>query len=352
MVDSSINLFLVAMRRESFRSLVETRVRDLGLVPPYDELVTRLLAASGDIKKKDFISLVHTYLPADDVKELDRINEVSRELGLQSLEELVSLVALEKISRIVKREGALEERLALIQETLDRSRFAIREPAAKLAENLDTSSHPGLFKFLRYNFYRSKFHLLTAYSGMGKTNFSLILAEQALARGYKTHYISIADWTESELRAKIDKVTGLKGLWVSALDEATIYDVDLELEVTSPDVVIVDSLTDISGRFSSGESWVEYEHKTRHLRRLAVKHKACLVATHQLIVLEDEVIPEDLLGGKAHILKVCDLALGIGGQRGSDTRRVSALKVRHQPTLPPFDITVDFDRLKTWESEE
>ena len=346
---STIHLFLVALRKEGFRKLSESRIRDLGLVPPYDVLVQKLCALDGDISKKDFTAIAHTYLTPGEVKELESINDVSVELGLSSLGELVGLTSLEKISRIIKREDPIPKKLGDIGHIIEGTRFSSHEPVAKKLTELELIEEPGLFNFLEYRFFKQKLHLIAAYSGMGKTNISLALAKYTGNLGLVTHYISIADWTPGEIRHKTEKCGNYPDIWMSILDEASLYDIELEIEQTKPDVCIVDSLTDISSFYNSSDQfYLELELRATRLRKLAVKYNLCMVTTHQLIVLDDVVLPEDLLGGKAHLLKVCDLALGIGGAQGSSIRSVSPLKVRHQPTLDVFKIDVDFEGLMVY----
>lgn len=354
MTDSpTIHLFLGALKKESFRTLVESRVRELALPPPYDSLVSKLIGLDGDIKKKDFVSICHTFLNPGEVKILEQLDEVSGELGLKSLEELVGLVSLEKIGHILKRDSSISDKLEKIETILESSRYSSREPSAKLSSNLEVLEEDGLFTFLRYRFSKKKLHLLAAYSGMGKTNISLALAKYTGNLGLDTHYISIADWTESEIRHKIEKCENYPDIWMSILDEASLYDLELELEQTKPDIAVVDSITDITSFYNTSDQfYLELERRAKYLRKLAVKFDVCLITTHQLILLDDEVLPEDLLGGKAHLLKGLDLALGIGGKLGSSTKTVSPLKVRHQPTLDPFKITVDFEGLVVYEKKD
>lgn len=327
-------------------------MRELALPPPYDSLVYKLIGLEGDIGKKDFVSICHTFLNPGEVKVLEQLDEVSGELGLKSLEELVGLVSLEKIGLVLKRDSSIPDKLEKIESILENSRYSSREPSAKMSSNLEDLDEEGLFTFLRYKFSKKKLHLLAAYSGMGKTNISLALAKYTGNLGLDTHYISIADWTESEIRHKIGKCENFPEIWMSILDEASLYDLELEMEQTRADVCIVDSITDITSFYDTHDKFfLELERRAKYLRRLAVKFNLCMVTTHQLILLDDEVLPEDLLGGKAHLLKGLDLALGIGGKLGSSTKTVSPLKVRHQPTLDTFKITVDFEGLMVYEKE-
>ena len=361
---STINLFLAALRRQGFRIIVSSRLKDLSLVPPYDVLVSRLMDFEGDIELKDFISVCYTFLHRNDVEVLENLKDVSSELGLKSFEVLLGLTSLDKIGNILKREGDIDKKINSIYNICESSRYKSTTPQAKHILDLETKEDTSIFKFLKYPFSRGKLYLIAAYSGVGKTNLSLSLAKLTGNQGLNTHYISIADWTEPEIRNKLIGAGEIKtkdamiipgsftekipypDIWLSILDEATVYDVELELEVTKPDVCIVDSITDLSSYASNQEEYFwETEKKARALRQLAVKYDLAMIITHQLIVRDTKVIPEDLLGSKAHLLKVVDLALGIGCSDEDNNHRVSTLKVRHHRCIEDFKINLDFESL-------
>ena len=341
---STINLFLVSLRQEGFRKLAESRIRELNLVPPYDQLTHKLMSLEGDIKRQDFISICYTYLNPSDVETLEHIDVISSELGLKSLEELLGLSSLEKIQHILKRDTSIEKKLDSIGTLIETNRTKISTPHAKKIQDLEQKKETSLFKFLKYPFSKGKLYLVCAYSGVGKTNISLSLAKTTGSLGHNTHYISIADWTEPEIRNKIEKVNTYPDIWLSILDEATIYDIENEIEISKPDVCIVDSITDITSYANAEtEYFWELERRARGLRRLATKYNMVLVTTHQLIVRDEKVIPEDMLGAKAHLLKVVDLALGIGCMNRDGFNTVSTLKVRHHRLLNDFKIQIDHE---------
>jgi len=137
-------------------------------------------------------------------------------------------------------------------------------------------------------------------------------------------------------------------MWMALYDKATVYEIGLEIETVKPDIVLVDSLSNITShhmRDSEGQYYMELGLRAKSLRELANDYNVCMLTTHQLKVLRDVVDPDDLMASKAHLLAEVDLALGVGGKRDDTTRNVSTLKVRNFPCLPVFRVEVDYEKL-------
>lgn len=344
---STINIFLAALKSEGFRSIVSKRFKELNLPPPYDQLCLKLCGIEGDIEHRDFISLCYTYLNPSDVSTLETLTDsIGSGIAIQSLEILLGLGVLDRIGLILKRDSTIDKKIESIGTLIESARLKSGEPKAKKFNQLEVDIQPHLFKWLRYPVRRGKLYLMAAYSGVGKTNLSLSLAKQAGRQGFNVHYISIADWSESEIRNKIEVVKDFPDIWLSIFDDASVYDIEQEIEQTKPDICIVDSLTDLNSYSTSTEEYFwEIERKARQLRRLATKYNLVMFTTHQLIVRDERVLAEDLLGAKAHLLKVVDLAWGIGCMDRDGNNTVSTLKLRHDKSEGDFKISIDVEGL-------
>lgn len=334
----------------SFRQDVSRVLKDVSLPPPYDSCFEELLSRKGQLKEDSLIKLAGVYLHDHEMSVLRKLGEFDTGLGLQYLEELVATRNLERIERMLSEDGTPASVLARIKDQASTSLALVQQPRAKKLGQLDKSEEEYMFEWLRYKWAKKKLYLLCAYSGIGKTSLSLALANLCAEMGLTTLYISVKDWSESSMYHKVaaGHATGMDKVWFAIYSECSIFQVESEIRLVKPDVVIVDSLKSISNYYADEDRmFIELGKRADTLRVIANDYNCCAVTTHQLVVMEEVVIPQHLQGAKSHLLEHCDLALGVGVAETSQKDRViSTLKVRNAESVPPFRIMIDHDTLE------
>lgn len=348
-MDHALHIFIVALRKESFRRemMRGNRLASLIPIPPYSLVAEALGSFTGDVTDADFNTILKLHLSDRDMKILGGLGDVSVELASKALRALEQELVIKQVQEVAFATAAgAEVKLGEIIRLVSTFQTDLREPRAKLSTALPTDVQPMLFTFCQYPHRRRQIHLYAAYPGTGKTSVSLALAKDAMTQGVeKVLYVCIGDWDEGTLGSKI-RGKGLDSLWVALYDKATLYDIELEIETVKPDLTIIDSLTNITTFYASEERYyIELGLRAKALRELAAKYNTCMVVTHQLMRHSEVVSGDDLMGAKAHLLAELDLGLGIGGQLDQSEKNVSTIKLRHDPQIPTFRIDIDYDRL-------
>jgi len=333
----------------AFRQDVSRVLKEITLPPPYDSCLEELMARKGQLSEESLVKLSAVYLSSHEVDILRRMGEFDNGLGIQYLEELVATRNLERIERMLSEDGNPASILEKIKDQASTSLALVQQPRAKKLGLLDKSEEEYLFEWLRYKWARRKLYLICAYSGIGKTSLSLALARLVSGMGLTVLYISVKDWSESSMYHKIARSTpqGMDNVWYAIYPECSIFQVESELRHVKPDVAIVDSLKSISNYYADEDRmFMELGKRADTLRILANDYNTCIVTTHQLVVMEEVVIPQHLQGAKSHLLEHCDLALGVGVAETSQKDRViSTLKVRNAESVSPFRIIMHHDTL-------
>lgn len=340
-----IHIFICALQKEAFRKEVREQVQSLTILPPYDIVIEQMLKLDGNIEKSDVINLARLHLSTLDVQKIQQIEEVSDGVAIAILEELQDSSTLEDVLHLLTGSATPKEKLSNIAHAIESGHKALQEPRAKRVGELEVDTEEALLHFLNYPLYRNKLAMISAYPGIGKTTISLALAKLGQAEGLNVLYFCIGDWDEPSLGRKL--VDTELDIYVALYERATLYELELELESVQPDLVIVDSLTNLTSHHVRGDDkfYMELGQRAKHLREVANKYNTCMVVTHQLKTLREIVIEDDLMSSKAHLLAELDLGLGVGGLKEEAVRNVSTLKARAFPALPVFRIEIDFERL-------
>jgi hypothetical protein len=315
--------------------------------PPYDAAIDEVMSKKGIITEESLLKLAAVYLPEHEVSIMRKMGEFDSNLGLQYLEELVATRNIEQIEKLITGDGTPAQVLARVKDTASTSLSLIQQPRAKRFGELDQTEEEYMFEFLRYKWAKRKLYLMCAYSGIGKTSLSLALANHASSLGLTVLYISVKDWSESSMYHKLAKLKTPLDIYYAIYNECSIFQVESEIRMVKPDLVIVDSLKSITNYYADEERmFIELGKRADTLRVMANDYGCCMVTTHQLVVLEELVVPQHLQGAKSHLLEHCDLALGFGVKEPSQRDRVvSTLKVRNAESVSPFKIQIDHSSL-------
>lgn len=338
---------IMSLGSQSFRQDVHRVLSTVSVPPPYDACIDEIMSKKGTLKEETLLKMSAVYLSEHEVNTMRKIGEFDSQVGLQYLEELVAVRNIEQIEKLLSAPGSPAQVLSKVKDTASLSLSLIQQPRAKRYGDLDKTEEEYMFEFLRYKWAKRKLYLLCAYSGIGKTSMSLAVANKAKDVGLNVLYISVKDWSESSMYYKLDKLAKPLDIWYAIYNECSIFQVESEIRMVKPDLVIVDSLKSITNYYADEERmFMELGKRADTLRVMANDYNCCMISTHQLVTMEELVVPQHLQGAKSHLLEHCDLALGFGVKEPSQKDRVvSTLKVRNAESVSPFKILIDHSTL-------
>ncbi len=339
--------FIRGLDNQTFSSIVKED--KLPLMAPFDVLVADALSLK-NATPEQINKIAKLHLHADDYTKLVGL-ETDTELALMSYKKLVNDSVGEEILRKLDAVGLfdaldMEETLVNIEELLKARHVAIPEQRAKLWGDLNERDDDRMFRFLKYNISRGKISLMAAFSGIGKTISSLCFAQQATSEGYTVLLIALKDWSEAELKRKAQSMPHKDNIAFAVYGDCSLSDIDYEINIVKPDVVIVDALTDITMPYS------DKLHRTigeaaGELRAMAVEYDCHMFTTHQTNTLEPLVLPSHLRDSKSNLLQPLDIAWGLGSSSVSNTQRIiNTVKVKHQESVRPWKCAFDYNALE------
>ena len=321
----------------------QVRQDAIPLLPPFDSLVNDILELT-DPSPEQINKAANLYLHQDDYAKL-LILEPDQELALCSYKKLVDASVHDEIRQKLNYGSDIDESLNQVESILIKRKVFIPQTRAKLWDDLNEREDDVMFKFMKYNISRGKLSIVVAFSGIGKTTTSLCFANTAANAGYTTLIIALKDWSEAELKRKTANLSHKDRIGFAVYGDCSLHDIDYEISLTRPDVVIVDALTDITMPFT------DTFHRTigdiaEQLRKMAVKYDCHLFTTHQTNVLESVVLPQHFRDSKSNLIQHLDIGWGLGANGVSDTLKiVTTVKLRHQESVRPWKCVFDYTNL-------
>lgn len=334
--------FVRGLDNSTFREVV--RRDQVALLPPYDALLADVLELA--VVTPDQVDKVaKLYLHPDDVSTLS-VMESDPQLALNSYKRLVHQSIRDEAVKQLEYTDDINDSLDKVSILLDKRHVFIPQHRAKGWEELDERDDDVLMEFAKYNLSRGKLSLLAAFSGIGKTTFSLCLANAASLGGLTVLIIAIKDWSESELKRKTSILPNKENVAFAVYGECALTDIDYEIKMVQPDLVIVDALTDIDMPLT------EKYHRTigdtaASLRAMAVKYDCHLFTTHQTGVLEPLVLPGHLRDSKSNLIQSLDIGWGLGSKGVAESLRImNTIKIRHQESVRPWKLVFDYSMLE------
>ena len=338
--------FIRGLDNATFRSQVMSD--SIPLLPPFDSLVADVLDITNPTPEQ-INKCAKLYLHQDDYDKLVQI-ESDLELAMSSYKKLVDQSVRDEIVKRLEYSGQdLDETLTNVEQTLSKRKVFIPEQHAKQWDQLSERDDDIMFSFMKYNISRGKLSLLVAFSGIGKTTASLCFANIASCSDSTVLMIAIKDWSEAELKRKTAPLPAKENIAFAVFGDCALTDIDYEIRVTQPDIVIVDALTDITVRYSDSFHRTLGELNSE-LRAMGVAYDCHMFTTHQANTLEPIVLPQHIRDSKSNLLQSVDVGWGLGCQAVSDTQKiVSTIKIRHQESVRPWKCAFDYQTLEIYD---
>lgn len=337
-----INYLLVKENRDKLRTVI----KNIKIPEPYNMIVSELYKLSGTVTNKELSLLVKDRLPASIIRKINKEIQVTESLIKEVIDSLMSLEKLQRIDTVLKSNEHAREKIVKIQKivtSLDISTGVKAKPST----SLDCQEIDNIFEFV-YPMSKGELCVICGYTGIGKTRLVLSLVRHAVTvYNLKALYIPIEDWSETTLHNMLRRADDFPEFWVSVYSACNIQDIACEIEYVKPDIVFIDSLTEIQALDSFDDRrYLQLDWIAKQLKRLAQQTETLIVATHQLTYFTEFPTSDDLQDAKSHLLKHCDVCLGIGGQIGAETRNITTIKVRHHPAQDVVTISLDYENLK------
>ena len=318
---------------------------------PYDIVIRELLELDEDIDRETLCQMCVGKLDPEPIKELSSLPDpISKVVVNNSLRNLHSMMHLQGITNIIKSNITPREKMDRIYklEPLDLAPTISR---AKWVSSFEVQQDHNIFNIFNYPVSKGELVLLAAYTKRGKTTIMLSLLKQAVQQELDCLYLSIADWTPSMLRARLEKArTDIPDFKTACYPEADIRTVEMELDQNKPDVLFLDYLGVVSAHNDEGHRH-ELREITKSLKRLAGEHEVLIVTAHQLNRDSDIPEPEHLSEAKVGILANVDLGIGIGGDPLDSERVANTWVVRHHPPQGHQYFNLDFREFDINENE-
>jgi hypothetical protein len=284
------------------------------------------------------------YLHPEDVSTLEAM-ESDPSLALNSYKRIVHQSLRDEVAKQLEYTDDIGDTLDKVSILLDKRNVFIPHHRAKGWEELDEREDDVLMQFMKYDIFRGNLSLMAAFSGIGKTVGSLCFANQASQEGLTVLILALKDWSESRLKQKTANFPAKDNVAFAVYGECALTDIDYEIRMVQPDLVIVDAMTDIDMPIT------DRYHKTigdtaASLRAMAVKYDCHIFTTHQAGTLETLVLPSHLRDSKSDVIQSLDVGWGLGSVSVSETWRVvSTVKIRHQESVRPWKLMFDYNSL-------
>lgn len=344
-MNNSYLVLFTFMLKVSKRLQLGTVINSINLQYPYDILWKEIKDIKEDLTKEDFLEIVKDLLDADNYLFFkDMPAEVTNVIGYRAINKLTSLNKLTKISNIIQEDKDIEQKLDNINKIIESSN-TIGKSKSKLISEFKTDITPNEFYIFHYGIAREELVVLCAFTGRGKTSLMLTFAREAIQNNLSVLYISIKDFSESMLKARLDSAGAFPDFKASCYSNLSVPDLEIEIDEVNPDIVFVDYLGVMDASAKTDTRRFELENITSNLKRVAQDKHIVLVTGHQLNKDNPYPTADDLLEAKAGIVSHADVVLGIGGDIQSDFRNVTTIKCRRHKPLPEFVVQVNFDDL-------
>lgn len=201
---------------------------------------------------------------------------------------------------------------------------------------------------------------------MGKTLFSINMAAGFMKQGLKVLYCGNEDATVAMVPRFASNVISMPMIDLPKnpvevesrlidgrfdllhwrhFNPGSIKEIDLAIQETQPDVVIVDQLINLEAGKMEGVAAMDYLAK--HLRRLYIKHDVLGISIGQAgdsAAGKAMLTMEDVYGSKTAIQAATDLMIGLGADevlKGLGNIMVSITKNKLSPTHEAFQVRTD-----------